>query len=144
MRLVHYLQELTDQCKHPSMDHRPFSFRERLKSFTFAINGLRILIATEHNAQIHLVAAAVVTLAGLLFGISAYEWIALVFAMGIVIALECVNSAIERIADFISPERHESIKAIKDLSAAAVLAGAVSAAIVGIIIFAPRIMALCS
>lgn len=144
MRLVHYLHELTYQCKHPSMNKRPFSFRERLKSFTFAINGLRILIATEHNAQIHLVAAAVVTLAGLLFGISAYEWIALVFAMGIVIALECVNSAIERIADFISPERHESIKAIKDLSAAAVLIGAMAAAAVGIIIFAPRIMALCS
>ena len=144
MRLVHYLQELTDQCKHLSMNKLPFSFRERLRSFAFATNGLRILIATEHNAQIHLVAAAVVTLAGLLFGISAHEWIALVFAIGIVIALECVNSAIERIADFISPERHESIKAIKDLSAAAVLIGAMAAAAVGIIIFAPRIMALCS
>jgi diacylglycerol kinase len=57
-----------------------------------------------------------------------------------VIALEMINSAIENLVDFVSPEKHQSIKKIKDLSAGAVLVGATVAAIVGLIVFLPKIL----
>jgi len=71
------------------------------------------------------------------------EWIAVVVAFGFVIAMEIVNSAIENIADFVSPEKHEMIKKIKDLAAAAVLIAAITAFIIGLIIFVPKILLLC-
>jgi len=125
------------------MKNQKFSIRQRIKSFGFAFNGLKILIHEEHNSWIHLFAVFCVIIAGLFFKISASEWIAVVFAFGFVIAMEIVNSAIENISDFISPEKHDSIKKIKDLSAAAVLISAITALIVGFIIFVPKILELC-
>ena len=126
-----------------SMNNQKFSIRERLKSFGFAFNGLKILVREEHNARIHLFAVVCVTIAGVFFKISVFEWIAVVFAFGFVIAMEIVNSAIEGICDFISPEKHEMIKKIKDLSAASVLIAAITAFIIGLIIFVPKILDLC-
>jgi diacylglycerol kinase len=77
--------------------------------------------------------------AGIVFKISKNEWIAVIFCIGWVIALELVNSAIESTADFISKERNESIKKIKDLSAGAVLVAAIASAIIGLIIFLPKL-----
>ncbi len=125
------------------MKNQKFSIRERLKSFGFAFNGLKILIREEHNARIHLFAVVCVTVAGVFLKISVSEWIAIVFAFGFVIAMEIINSVIENIADFVSPEKHEMIKKIKDLSAAAVLIAAITAFIIGLIIFVPKILVLC-
>jgi len=125
------------------MKGQKFSFRNRLKSFGFAFNGLMVLIREEHNARIHLIAVICVIIAGFTFKISTPEWIAVVFAFGFVIATEIVNSAIEGISDFISPDKHEMIKKIKDLSAAAVLIAAITAFIIGLIIFLPKIVELC-
>ena len=126
-----------------SMKNQKFSIRERLKSFGFAFNGLKILIREEHNARIHLFAVVCVTIAGVFFKITVSEWIAVVFAFGFVIAMEIVNSAIEGISNFISPEKHEMIKKIKDLSAASVLIAAITALLIGLIIFVPKILDLC-
>ncbi|MDH4474267.1 MAG: diacylglycerol kinase family protein [Fluviicola sp.] len=120
---------------------QPFSTSKRFGSFIYAFNGLRVLVREEHNSWIHVAAAIVAIVLGFIFHISTYEWIAIAFAIGLVIALEIVNSAIENLADFVSPERHDSIKKIKDLAAAAVLVGAITALAVALIIFLPKIIA---
>jgi len=125
------------------MKQERFSILKRLKSFKYAFNGLRILIKEEHNARIHLLATICVIIAGVFFKISLNEWIAIVFSIGFVFSLEIINSSIENIADFISPEKHEMIKKIKDLSASGVLIGAITALIIGLIIFMPKIFELC-
>ncbi len=125
------------------MKQQRFSISKRLKSFKYAFNGLRILIKEEHNARIHLFATICVIIAGLFFNISMNEWIGVIFSIGLVFSLEIINSSIENIADFISPERHEMIKKIKDLSASGVLISAITALIIGLIIFIPKILKLC-
>jgi diacylglycerol kinase len=124
------------------MKNQKFSILQRLKSFGYAFNGLRILLKEEHNARIHLVAGVLVVIAGIALKISTVEWIVLIFAIGFVIMTEIINSSIENIADFISPEKHEKIKKIKDLAAAGVLISAVTALIIGLIIFLPKILEL--
>ena len=119
-----------------------FSILKRLRSFGFAFNGLKILFKEEHNARIHLLAAVIVVIAGIYFHISTLEWLVVVFAIGFVITSEIVNTAIENIADFVSPEKHEKIKKIKDLAAASVLISAITALIVGLIVFIPKILSL--
>ena len=121
------------------MKQRKFSFRNQIRSFRFAFNGLKILLAEEHNSRIHFLIAACVVVAGIAFEISIFDWIALVFAIGLVITVEIFNSVIENIADFVHPEKHDMIKKIKDLSAAGVLVSAVTAMLIGLIVFVPHI-----
>lgn len=115
---------------------------KRLKSFTHAFNGLGLLLKEEPNARIHLVISISVIAAGFLFHISKVEWLVVVLLMGLVLALEIFNTVVERIADFVSPQRHDAIRKIKDLAAAGVLVSAITAAIVGVIIFLPKVLAL--
>ncbi|RIJ50138.1 diacylglycerol kinase family protein [Maribellus luteus] len=124
------------------MKNRKFSIHKGLESFSFAFNGLLILFRKEHNARIHFVAALVVIVAGIIFRITAFEWLALVFVIGLVLALEAINSAIENLADFVSPHKHDQIKKVKDLAAAGVLIAAATALIAGLLIFLPKIQAL--
>jgi diacylglycerol kinase len=122
------------------MKHQKFSIQKTVKGFGYAFNGLKILITEESNAIIHFFAAICAVTAGIFLKVSATEWIAIVFAIGFVIALELVNSAIERLADFVSPGQDKMIKKIKDLSAAGVLVGAMTALVIGLIIFLPKIL----
>ena len=122
------------------MKQEKFSLKKRLISFKYAINGIKILFREEPNAKIHLFATICVLIAGFAFRISNGEWMAVILCIGLVIALEAINSAIENIADFVSPEKHETIKKVKDLAAGAVLIGAVASAIVGVIVFLPKII----
>lgn len=122
------------------MKEEKFSIAKRLKSFTYAFNGLRVLIKEEHNAWIHLFATVCVVAAGTLFKISLMEWVAVVFAIGLVFSFEIINTSVEHIADFICPERDDRIKRIKDLAAAAVLVSAITAAVIGLIVFIPKII----
>lgn len=124
------------------MKHQNFSLKNRIHSFKYAFNGLKIIIKEEHNARIHLLLAILVLIAGCFFDLAVYEWISIILVIGMVIMLEIINSAIENIADFISPERNDSIKKIKDMSAAAVLIAALLAVIIGLIIFLPKILLL--
>ena len=125
------------------MNNEKFSFRKRIKSFSYAFAGLRVLFREEHNARIHAVAAVLAVAMGFLFRISPMEWIAVVIVIGMVFAAEIINSSIERTADFVKAERDDRKRDIKDLGAAAVLVCAIAAAVVGIIIFLPKIIALC-
>jgi undecaprenol kinase/diacylglycerol kinase (ATP) len=116
-----------------------FSIKKRLKSFSYAFSGLKTAVKEEHNARIHLVAAVAVVAFAFFFELNSYEWIAIIFAIGFVFAMELINSAIENTADFISLKKHDTIRKIKDLSAAAVLISALTALAVGLIIFLPKI-----
>ncbi len=122
--------------------NQPFSISKRLKSFSFAFNGLKILVQEEHNAWIHIFVAVCVLIAGFLLQISIIEWIIIVLCIGLVFALELINSAIENLADFVSPQKNEIIKKVKDLSAAAVLIAAFCSVIVGLVVFLPKIIML--
>jgi len=117
-----------------------FSLLKRIESFRYAINGLKILIKEEHNARIHLFISCSVIFAGIVFRISKIEWITVIFCIALIFSLELINSAIENTADIISKEKNDTIKKIKDLSAAAVLIAAVTSVIVGLIIFLPKIL----
>jgi len=124
------------------MKRGKFLLKKRLQSFKYAINGLKILLVEEHNARIHVFISICVVIAGFIFKVSTIEWLFLIFAIGFVVSMEIINSSIENIADFVSPEKHDKIKIIKDLSAAAVLISAIIAAIIGLIIFIPKILLL--
>ena len=121
------------------MKNDGFTLRKRLKSFKFAFNGICLLIAHEHNAWIHCFAAVCVILAGCFFGLTTNEWIAVTFAIGMVLAAEAVNSSIEALCDLVSPGYNEAIKKAKDLAAGAVLILAIAAATIGLIIFIPKL-----
>ena len=96
----------------------------------------------ESNAWIHLCIAFCVLVAGFVFKISTAEWITVILCIGFVFALELINTSIENMADFVSKEYQDLIKKTKDLAAGAVLVGAITAAIIGLIIFVPKIRGL--
>ena len=121
------------------MKPQKFSISSRIRSFGYAFNGLKILFKEEHNSRIQLLAAIAAVIAGFVFNISPTDWIAIIFAIGFVLAMEAINSAIEGLADFVSPEKHDMIKKVKDLSAAGVLISALTALVIGLIVFLPKI-----
>jgi diacylglycerol kinase len=109
------------------------------KSFRYALQGITLLFATQSNARIHLFAALAVVSMGLYLGLERMEWVAIVICTVLVISLEAVNTAIESLTDLVSPDQHPLAGQAKDLAAGAVLIAALGAALVGCIIFLPKI-----
>lgn len=109
-----------------------------MKSFRAAFRGA-YLVSNERNMRFHLLMALIVVAAGLFFSINKTEWILVLLCIALVISLEAVNTAIEIIMNFIHPEKHEAVRDIKDIAAAAVLVVAAIAAICGVIIFTPYV-----
>jgi len=122
------------------MKQSKFSILERLLSFKFAFNGIKLFFKEEHNSWIHLLLTMTAITFGVWLKISLLEWVLIVFCIGFVFVTEIINTAIENICNFISPEKHSIIKRIKDLSAAAVLFSAVTSLIVGVLIFLPKLI----
>jgi len=117
-----------------------FSSYKRLQSFKYALRGIILLFKNEHNAWIHLFLMICAISLGFYFDISGIEWITVILSIGIVLAAEAFNTAIEQIANFIQPDQDKNIARIKDLAAGGVLFTAISAFIVGLIIFLPKII----
>ena len=111
----------------------------RLKSIRYAFKGAFLLLKTEASIQIQFVIAALVTFAGFYFSISNIEWILQILAIGLVMSLEGINTAIEKMADFVHPEHDDKIGFIKDISAGAVFFAAFVAVLVGLIIYYPKL-----
>ena len=109
------------------MKQQAFSIKSRIHSFSNAFRGLGLFFRQEHNARIHAVIAVITVVSGVLVGLSRIEWIAVFFAIGMVIATEAVNTTVEYLCDFICPEYNDKIKKIKDLAAGAVLICAIAA-----------------
>ncbi len=112
----------------------------RLKSFGFAIEGFLNLVRNEPNARIHLAAAILAVVLGLLIGLSATEWLFVCLAIALVFAAELINSALEKLSDAVKPEPHPLVKSAKDYSAAAVLITTLFSVIVACVIFLPEII----
>jgi len=123
---------------------KKFSLINRILSFKYAFKGIALLFRNEHNAWIHGAAMLGAIGLGYYFEITNLEWAAVIICIGIVLAAEAFNTAIEKIADFIQPEQNNAIGQIKDLAAGAVLFTAISAFLVGLIIFLPKIIRLIS
>lgn len=124
------------------MKDNKFSLTKRLKSFVYAINGIKTLVKEEHSSWIHLLASGIVIIAAIYFKLNTNEWAAIIISIGVVFTAELVNTAIENIANFLTTENNSKIKIIKDLSAAAVLISALMSLIIGAIIFLPKILKL--
>jgi diacylglycerol kinase (ATP) len=100
------------------------------------------MFSEEHNTWIYLAVIAIVIPAGFLLHISAVEWIFVSLCIGAVLSAELFNTIAERFADKISPDFDPDIGKIKDMGAAAVLILAIASAVVGVIIFLPKILLL--
>lgn len=122
------------------MQQEKFSLIQQIKSFKYAFNGIKDFIITEHNARIHLTATIAVIIASFLFHISMHEWMMIIFAIGFVWSAEMFNTCIEKTMDFISTEKSPEIKLIKDIAAGAVLIASITAFILGLTIFIPKIL----
>jgi diacylglycerol kinase len=111
-----------------------------IKRLQYALQGWAYFFRKETNGQIQAVIAMLVIIAGFVFGISAEEWLWILLCIGLVLALEMVNTAIETLANRLHPERHPDIKIVKDVAAGAVLWASVMSVMVGLIIFLPKII----
>lgn len=107
------------------------------KSFIYAFRGLIKTFREEQNLKIQFIAGMLVIIFGWYFKIKSFEWIALILVIGLVILMEIINSAVERITDVLKPRINNYVKEIKDIMAAAVMLSSFIAIIIGIIIFFP-------
>ncbi|MBD5207386.1 MAG: diacylglycerol kinase family protein [Bacteroidales bacterium] len=117
-------------------------WNKRKKAFGYAFQGIAELFKKESHAQIDFIATVCVILAGLLLNLERWEWCAIIVCIGGVLMGEGMNTAIERLCDRVSMERHPLIKAAKDIAAGAVLLFVIAAIIVGSLIFIPHIISL--
>jgi undecaprenol kinase/diacylglycerol kinase (ATP) len=115
-----------------------FKIIARLKSFKYAFSGINHLFRTQHNFRFQISLTFFTIILGYLLNISLSEWCYTIFAIGFVLSAEAFNTALEVLTDFVSPQYNEKAKIIKDLGAAAVLLSALTAFIVGMIIFLPK------
>lgn len=113
-------------------------FTGRFKSMGFAFKGAIKLITTEHSIMVQSSIAVVLIIAGFYFHISHEEWMFQTLAIGLVISIEGLNTAVEKVADFIHPEFHHRIGFIKDIAAGAVFFAALTAMAIGLMIYLPK------
>ena len=114
-------------------------FINRLKSIGFALKGALYLLKTEASIQVQFALTILITALGFYFNISRMEWMFQLLAVGIVMGIEGLNTAIEAMSDFIHPENHNKIGLIKDIAAGAVFIASIFALMIGLIIYIPRI-----
>ena len=111
-----------------------WSLKNRIKSFGYAFKGLSVF-GSEPHLIIHLVAAIAVITSGIIVGLSPFKWVTLVLTIVIVISLELINTALEKLIDKLHPERDPVIGKVKDILAASVLVAAIGAVVVGVLVF---------
>lgn len=113
---------------------------KRMKSFQYAFTGIYELIKSEPNSRIHLIAMIAAVAAGFFFRISSAEWCVILIVIAIVWAAEAFNTIVEKLADHLFPEYHETARVAKDVAAGAVLVCALVALACGVIIFLPKLI----
>lgn len=116
-----------------------FTLSARLKSFKYALKGIVLVLKTQQNAWIHALATLLVLALGMFFTLTATEWLLLVLSICSVWVAESFNTALEFLADTITKDFHPLIKKAKDAAAGAVLISAIGSAIIGFIIFVPKL-----
>lgn len=121
----------------PASSSRP----GRLQSFRHAFRGLGFVIRNEPNMRVHIAAAAAALALGWVLQIDAAEWRWLILAIGLVLGAETLNTAVEQACNAVTLDHHAAIKVAKDAAAGAVLLSAATAALIGVSIFAPHLIA---
>jgi diacylglycerol kinase (ATP) len=116
--------------------------RKFIRGFGYALNGIWQVAATQLNFKVHLVAALLTVYAGYVLHVSGGEWLWIILSIGMVLAAELFNTALEFLTDLISPEYNKKAGLVKDMSAGAVLITAVTALVIGLIIFVPKLLVL--
>ncbi len=116
------------------------NFRKVVRSFRFAGQGIVDLFRYENNAKVHLLIAVVVVGVGFWLKLSRIEWAVILTQVGLVWAAEAFNTALEKLCDFVRPELHPQIKAVKDLSSGAVLILAITAVLVGLVVLGGHLL----
>lgn len=111
-----------------------------IKGFGYAFSGLHHAFKSQLNFKVHILIAFVISFVGYLLKLSVTEWLWIIVLTGIVLLTELLNTGIEVLVDLVSPEIHPKAKIIKDVAAAAVLVAALTAVVVGLIIFIPKIL----
>jgi diacylglycerol kinase (ATP) len=117
-----------------------FTFTGRLRSVRFALQGIRTMLASQHNAWVHAGASVIVIIAGLICRLSTIEWCSLILAMMAVWTAEALNTAFEFLCDVASPEFHPMVARSKDVAAGAVLLSAIGSVAVGLLVFVPHVL----
>ena len=115
------------------------SFR---RSFLFALQGFRTALRQERNIKVMLAGGAFAVAMGLILRIDAVSWAVVLVCCGMVIAAELLNTAIETVVDLVSPECHPLAGQAKDIAAAASWVLSLTAAVVGVIVYANALMRL--
>ena len=115
-------------------------FSGRLKSMGYAFKGAVKLITTEHSVMAQFSIGIILIFLGVYFNITKTEWLFQTLAIGLVLSIEGLNTAVEKIADFVHPKFHERIGFIKDIAAGAVFFAALTAIAIGIIIYLPKFL----
>ncbi|WP_307473093.1 diacylglycerol kinase family protein [Cytobacillus purgationiresistens] len=120
-------------------DKRPNRSRNLFESFFYAFSGIFSAVKKERNLQIHLISALFIIFLGWFLSLTWIEWLFISFAIGGMVALELVNTAIERVVDLATADLHPLAKQAKDIAAGAVFIYAILAIIVGSVIFIPKL-----
>lgn len=120
------------------IDQSKSTIKRFLQSFVYAWNGIRSTAKKEINFRIHLLASVCVIILGVYFKISLFEWIVIFLLIGGILALELINTAIERVVDMITQKYHPLAKMAKDAGAGAVLVYVIISVIIGLLIFVPK------
>ena len=115
-------------------------YKKLINSFKYAIEGIISSFKTERNMKIHVLAMIIVIALGFFFKLDKVEWCFIIIAIASVISAELFNTAIETVVDMVSPERNPKAKLVKDIAAGAVLVVAIGSAIIGFIIFGPKVI----
>jgi len=110
----------------------------RFKSVKYAVKGMFLLIKTEHSIMVQFVVSIIMTILGFVLDISSVEWMFQFLAIGLVLVAESINTAIEKLADFIHPEYHKEIGFIKDIAAGAPAFAAIISVIIACFIYGPK------
>ena len=113
---------------------------DRVQAIKIAFRGAWLLIRSESSIKIQVLIALLMTAAGFYFRISLTEWMIQTLAIGLVLGVEGVNTAVEKLADYVQPEYDKRIGFLKDVSAGAVMMVSVAAVITGLLIYLPRII----
>ena len=116
------------------------SIKRLKKSFSYAFKGIDDVVSNEPNMKIHVCVAILVVIMAFLLKISMIEWIILVLFIGLVLAAEVINTTIENLVDMYTKDYNERAKVVKDTAAGTVLILAITSAIIGLMIFIPKII----
>lgn len=112
----------------------------RILSFKYALEGIMVALKEEPNLKIHFSIALLVIIISLFLNIATDDWITIILLIGLVFTVELTNTAIETVVDEFTDQEHTGAKLAKDISAGAVLVAAITAAVVGILIFTPYLI----